>query len=159
METPWPTTWKTRYFKKSFLLCTMLNILKKKKKKKIKDRSKILSRQFGRWKIPQQKSSETKTLWGARIQSELGSQLGVKGFFRKYWAQGEEGARCSQTKSECQLLLRSENLRWEIGLKLLQGYVASHLSDKNRMWRNEEPINEKGVEQMQHRAMLGGAQS
>lgn len=75
-------------------------------------------------------------------------------------APGEEGARCSQTRSECQLLLRSENLGWEMGLQLLQGNVASHLSDNScRRRRNEELINEKGVEQLQPRAMLGGAQS
>ena len=73
-------------------------------------------------------------------------------------ASGEEGARCSQTRSECQLFLRSENLGWEIGLQSLQGNVASHLSDKNRTRRNEELINEKCVEQLQPRAMLGGAQ-
>ena len=61
-------------------------------------------------------------------------------------APGEEGARCSQTRSECQLLLRSVNLGWEMGLQLLQGNVASHLLDKNMMRRNEELINEKCVE-------------
>ena len=68
-------------------------------------------------------------------------------------AAGEEGAGPSPSRPECQLLLRSENLRWEMRLKLLQGCVASHLSDKNRTLSNEE-----GVGQMHPRAMLGGAQ-
>ena len=68
-------------------------------------------------------------------------------------AAGEEGAGPSPSRPECQLLLRSENLRWEMRLKLLRGCVASHLSDKNRTLSNEE-----GVGQMHPRAMLGGAQ-
>lgn len=55
---------------------------------------------------------------------------------------GEEGAGPSPSGPECQLLLRSENLRWEIRLKLLQGCVASHLSNKNRTLTNEEDVGQ-----------------